>query len=447
MHAVAGRWNRRCSVCTGPLTNCLVHPAAVSPPGEIFDVQRRHLLLRAGSPLRGNSAAFMLPTLSLRALLSQQRAAVTPVNRTSGLFAIRLAEGRSSPAIGGSRSGCPELGVRPFATFNHNIGPSKTDPPASEKPLYLNRFDQANDPALFQLESEQLESRGLLRQQNSELIDAADVVQPSNHPHQRKGFLKRMRYWHYHQTAEPTFPRTPDLSKGELAAGATVVRTSVWANPDEPAVVSVGRFAPENFRPVGYAENAPNPDSINSDAHPDFRDYRLGSGSPDRRPFMYFLSASYFFIGASMMRSLLCKMVHFWWVSKDLMAAGTTEIDLRPIQVGTTAVFKWRGKPVFVRHRTEEEIERARADDLVIGTMKDPQTDAERCPRPEWLINIGVCTHLGCIPIEGGSYQGWFCPCHGSHYDISGRVRQGPAPTNLEIPETLFLDDHTVKLG
>lgn len=150
------------------------------------------------------------------------------------------------------------------------------------------------------------------------------------------------------------------------------------------------------------------------------------------------------------------------------MAAGTTEIDLRPIEVGTTAVFKWRGKPVFVRHRTPEEIERARyvthrisaqgfrddvwqclnrimittsssgkefdllltdsclvyfalsADDLVVGTMKDPQTDAERCPRPEWLINIGVCTHLGCIPIEGGSYYGWFCPCHGSHYDISG---------------------------
>lgn len=107
-----------------------------------------------------------------------------------------------------------------------------------------------------------------------------------------------------------------DWIAAELAAGATVVRTSVWANPDEPAVVSVGRFAPDNFRAAGYAENAPNPTSINSDAHPDFRDYRLGSGSPDRRPFMYFLSASYFFIGASMMRSLLCKMVHFWWVSK-----------------------------------------------------------------------------------------------------------------------------------
>lgn len=102
----------------------------------------------------------------------------------------------------------------------------------------------------------------------------------------------------------------------ELAAGASVTRTRVWVSEDEPAIVSIGKFSPYNFRPAGYAENAPNPTSINSDAHPDFRDYRLGAESPDRRPFMYFLSASYFFIGASMMRSLLCKMVHFWWVSK-----------------------------------------------------------------------------------------------------------------------------------
>ncbi|KAL8432595.1 hypothetical protein Efla_002827 [Eimeria flavescens] len=417
------------------------------------------IFLPGVGPFCGISAAFMLPYLAVRSLLSQQNAAAAPMMRAGGLLGFRFIEEGRVHRLCGSGHGPSVWGGRSFGTFNHNIKPDKSEPPASEKPLYLNRFDQANDPALFQLEKEQLESRGLLREQSKD-VDAADIVQPSNHPHQRKGFLKRMRYWHYHQTAEPTFPRTPDLSKGELAAGATVVRTSVWATPDEPAVVSVGRFAPENFRPAGYAENAPNPTSINSDAHPDFRDYRLGSGSPDRRPFMYFLSASYFFIGASMMRSLLCKMVHFWWVSKvrlrllsfrrvlhrsvfsaskrrsltlrriagslrlpmrslkDLMAAGTTEIDLRPIEVGTTAVFKWRGKPVFVRHRTEEEIERAKADDLIIGTMKDPQTDAERCPRPEWLINIGV----------------W-------------RVRQGPAPTNLEIPETVFLDDHTVKLG
>ncbi|CDJ56524.1 ubiquinol-cytochrome c reductase domain-containing protein, putative [Eimeria maxima] len=370
-----------------------------------------------------------------------------------GLFGPFCSGGRGSP-VAPLVQECPAVVplvplARRFSTFNHNIGPHKSDPPASEKPLFLNRFDQADDPSLFALEAEEMQRRRkALEEQNKgkdALIEGADLVQPSNHPHQRKGFLRRMRYWHYHQTAEPTFPRTPDLSKGELAAGATVTRTTVWKTDNEPALVSVARFSPENFRAVGYAENAPNPSSINSDAHPDFRDYRLRSGSPDRRPFMYFLSASYFFIGASMMRSLLCKMVHFWWVSKDLMASGTTEIDLRPIETGTTAVFKWRGKPVF--NWCIVCGFRCRADDSLIGTMKDPQTDAERCQRPEWLINIGVCTHLGCIPVEGGSYHGWFCPCHGSHYDISGRVRQGPAPTNLEVPEMVFLDDVTVKLG
>lgn len=113
--------------------------------------------------------------------------------------------------------------ARRFSTFNHNIGPHKSDPPASEKPLFLNRFDQADDPSLFALEAEEMQRRRkALEEQNKgkdALIEGADLVQPSNHPHQRKGFLRRMRYWHYHQTAEPTFPRTPDLSKGgECAA-------------------------------------------------------------------------------------------------------------------------------------------------------------------------------------------------------------------------------------
>lgn len=95
-----------------------------------------------------------------------------------------------------------------------------------------------------------------------------------------------------------------------------MTRTTVWNDPNEPAIVSIGRFSPDHFRPVGAAENIPNPDSMNSDAHPDFREYRLGAGSADRRPFVYFMSASYFFITASMMRSFLCKWVHFWWVSR-----------------------------------------------------------------------------------------------------------------------------------
>lgn len=156
----------------------------------------------------------MLPHMSVRSLLPRQVAVVGPLSRNGGFFSV------SHPGecafLGRSGGGRASTGIaaRPFGTFNHNIGPHKSDPPASEKPLYLNRFDQANDPALFQLETQQLERHGMLRQQNKDIVDAADAVQPSNHPHQRKGFLKRMRYWHYHQTAEPTFPRTPDLSKG-----------------------------------------------------------------------------------------------------------------------------------------------------------------------------------------------------------------------------------------
>ncbi|EPR58097.1 putative ubiquinol cytochrome c oxidoreductase [Toxoplasma gondii TgCatPRC2] len=387
-------------------------------------------------PFRGTMAFLSSPLFAAKASLAARVHALgcSTTSLTSPLAARALAASSLSLFSVSPR--------RHFSVHSHNIRPDKHELPASEVPLYYNRFDQADHPSLWQLEEEQQR-----KHLDQEVTDVSQLVEPVSSPHQTEGWFKRLRYWHYKETAEPTFPRTPDLSKGELAAGATVTRTSVWHDPNEPAIVSVSRFAPDNFRAVGFAENVPNPESTNSDSHPDFREYRLGPGSVDRRPFVYFMSASYFFITASMMRSFLCKWVHYWWVSRDMLAAGTTEVDLRPIQEGMTAVFKWRGKPVFVRHRTAEDIAKAQADDALIGTMKDPQLDSERCPRPQWLINIGVCTHLGCIPTDGGNYGGWFCPCHGSHYDTSGRIRLGPAPSNLELPPTVFLDDHTVKLG
>ena len=106
----------------------------------------------------------------------------------------------------------------------------------------------------------------------------------------------------------------------------------------------------------------------------------------------------------------------------------------------------WRGKPVFVRHRTKAEIEEAAAVEL--SDLPDPQTDADRTPRPEILVLLGVCTHLGCVPLnDKGDYNGWFCPCHGSHYDTSGRIRKGPAPTNMEIPKYEFVNSNTIKIG
>lgn len=128
------------------------------------------------------------------------------------------------------------------------------------------------------------------------------------------------------------------------------------------------------------------------------------------------------------------------------LALASTEVDIGNIPEGQIVTVKWRGKPVFVRHRTKKEIEEAVA--VPLSQLPDPQTDASRVKKPEWLIVVGVCTHLGCIPLgHQGQYDGWFCPCHGSVYDTSGRIRQGPAPRNLEVPTYAFESDTKVKIG
>lgn len=135
----------------------------------------------------------------------------------------------------------------------------------------------------------------------------------------------------------------------------------------------------------------------------------------------------------------------------DTLALSTTEVDLEPIEEGQSITVVWRGKPVFIRHRTAEEI--ATADDVNSADLIDPQADSERVQKAQWLIMVGVCTHLGCIPLGNksgetkGDFGGWFCPCHGSHYDTSGRIRKGPAPKNLPVPEYSFLSDSKVKIG
>ena len=133
--------------------------------------------------------------------------------------------------------------------------------------------------------------------------------------------------------------------------------------------------------------------------------------------------------------------------SKDVLALSSIEVDLTKIPVGTSAVFLWRGNPVFVRHRTAEEIAEAQADDNAEDLIH-PEADADRVQRPEWLVMSGVCTHLGCVPLDQkGEFGGWFCPCHGSHYDISGRIRKGPAPENLPIVEYAFVSDSLIQIG
>ena len=130
----------------------------------------------------------------------------------------------------------------------------------------------------------------------------------------------------------------------------------------------------------------------------------------------------------------------------SVKALATTEVDVSTIERGQSVTVLWRGKPVFIRRRTEEEIAKAREVDL--KELKHPEKDEDRAKNPEWLVMLGVCTHLGCVPLgDKGEYGGWFCPCHGSHYDTSGRIRKGPAPTNMEIPKYEFVNSNTIKIG
>ena len=137
--------------------------------------------------------------------------------------------------------------------------------------------------------------------------------------------------------------------------------------------------------------------------------------------------------------------------AKDVLALASTEVDLSPIEEGQSLTVMWRGKPVFIRHRTKFEIDDARSVDIDILKHKD--SDEKRVKDPKWLVVLGVCTHLGCVPLgqkigdSKGEFGGWFCPCHGSHYDTSGRIRKGPAPLNLDVPPYEFVSEEIIKIG
>ena len=162
-----------------------------------------------------------------------------------------------------------------------------------------------------------------------------------------------------------------------------------------------------------------------------------------RRDFIF--TASYA-IGAVGVGATVWPLIDQMNPDASVKALASTEVDLSTIERGQSITVLWRGKPVFIKRRTEEEIKEARSVDL--KDLKHPEKDEDRAKNPEWLVTLGICTHLGCVPLTGkGEYKGWFCPCHGSHYDTSGRIRKGPAPTNLEIPKYVFLDNNTIKIG
>jgi len=171
-------------------------------------------------------------------------------------------------------------------------------------------------------------------------------------------------------------------------------------------------------------------------------------GATTRRDFLFHATTAVGVTGAAV---AVWPFVDSLNPAADTRALSTVEVDLSAIEVGQAITVKWRGKPVFIRRRTSEEI--AEANNVVIDDLRDPQADADRVTKPEWLILVGVCTHLGCVPggqkpaDVRGDFGGWYCPCHGSHYDTSGRIRKGPAPLNLAVPSYEFLSDTLVKIG
>jgi ubiquinol-cytochrome c reductase iron-sulfur subunit len=169
---------------------------------------------------------------------------------------------------------------------------------------------------------------------------------------------------------------------------------------------------------------------------------------PSRRDFLTLATVALAAVGVG---SLAWPFIDSMNPAKDTLAQATTDVDLSPVAMGQRITVVWRGKPVFVDHRPPEEVKKAEEVDL--GELRDPQKDSDRVKKAEWLVVVGICTHLGCIPggqrptDERGEFGGWFCPCHGSIYDTSGRVRGGPAPANLPVPPYAFTSDTAIRIG
>ncbi|MFD1623345.1 ubiquinol-cytochrome c reductase iron-sulfur subunit [Azospirillum griseum] len=172
-----------------------------------------------------------------------------------------------------------------------------------------------------------------------------------------------------------------------------------------------------------------------------------GDGS-NRRDFLYLATGAVGVVGAA---SAAWPFISSMNPAADTLALASIDVDLAPVAEGQAITVTWRGKPVFVRHRNAKEIEQAKTVNL--GELRDPVADEARVKKPEWLIVVGICTHLGCVPLgqkvtdPRGDFEGWFCPCHGSHYDTAGRIRKGPAPANLVVPTYAFTSDTKIRLG
>jgi ubiquinol-cytochrome c reductase iron-sulfur subunit len=170
----------------------------------------------------------------------------------------------------------------------------------------------------------------------------------------------------------------------------------------------------------------------------------ISEAEPTRRDFLFVATGAVAAVGAA---AALVPLIAQMNPDASTIAAGVPiEVDLAPIAVGQVIKVFWRGNPYFVSHRTKKEIEEA--EDVQLSSLPDPQPDSARVQKPQWLVVSATCTHLGCIPLaHQGNYGGFRCPCHGSQYDTSGRIRQGPAPANLPVPPYHFLSDTKIQIG
>ncbi len=169
----------------------------------------------------------------------------------------------------------------------------------------------------------------------------------------------------------------------------------------------------------------------------------MSDKKPKRREFLF--TASYA-VGAVGVVAVTWPLIDQMNPDASVKALASTEVDISSVEPGKSITVLWRGKPVFIKRRTQFEIDEAKK--VKLEELKHPEKDEDRAKNPEWLVMLGICTHLGCVPLnDKGDYNGWFCPCHGSHYDTSGRIRKGPAPTNMEVPKYEFVNDKTIKIG
>ncbi|XP_052061197.1 cytochrome b-c1 complex subunit Rieske, mitochondrial-like [Mytilus californianus] len=247
----------------------------------------------------------------------------------------------------------------------------------------------------------------------------------------------------------------PILPSASLAPEVVSLKPS---QHDKKSTYSLHKLAPKSA--VSISNNWCRPQQVrysHTDINfPDYSSYKRSPSKdvnisqvqtePQRKLFSYLMVGGGALAGTYVAKSFVQDLMGVIDVSADILALAKVEVDLADVPVGENLTVKWRGKPVFIRHRTEEEIETEAGVDL--ASLRDPQHDLDRTQKPEWAVMLGVCTHLGCVPVPmAGDYNGYFCPCHGSHYDLSGRIRKGPAPLNLDIPDHSFPEGTMLVIG